>query len=305
MNKLTKLGLSAVAGSLVASSAYAGALDVTGSAKITYKSQDEDEVTGNAFSTGKGITFSGSGELDNGFTMNYNYTMSDAAFSSTAVSIDMGDSGTIGVANGAGKAGLVKYDSVIPSAGEEVWDDTDEDDNGVTSSKSISITNEVFYNGSFGGFGISASYVQKGKNDKSDNSIVLTYGGLMDGLELGYGTGESGTAKDFTTAFAKYSVGNVTAAFQRTDIDNTGSTADEEGTGVGISLAVNENLSVSVGRLDVDMGASKEDEESTGVSASYTMGSMSITAIANSTDSVAGTAGDDDTYREVTVAFAF
>ena len=305
MNKLTKLGLSAVAGSLVASSAYAGALDVSGAAKITYKSQDEDEVTGNAFSTGKGITFSGSGELDNGFTMNYNYTMSDAAFSSTAVSIDMGDSGTIGVANGAAKAGLAAYDSVIPSAGEEVWDDTDEDDNGVTSSKNISIANEVFYTGNFAGFGLSASYVQAGKNDKSDNSIVVTYDGLMDGLELGYGTGESGTVKDFTTAFVKYSVGGVTAAFQRTDIDNTGSTADEEGTGLGISLAVNENLSISVGRLDVDMGASKEDEESTGVSASYTMGSMSITAIANSTDSVAGTAGDDDTYREVTVAFAF
>jgi hypothetical protein len=34
MNKLTKLGLTAVAGSLVASSAYAGALDVSGSATI-------------------------------------------------------------------------------------------------------------------------------------------------------------------------------------------------------------------------------------------------------------------------------
>ena len=43
MNNLKKLGLTAVAGSLVASSAYAGALDVSGTAKIEYKSQDDDE----------------------------------------------------------------------------------------------------------------------------------------------------------------------------------------------------------------------------------------------------------------------
>ena len=305
MNKLTKLGMTAVAGSLVASSAYAGALDVSGSAKMTYKSQDEDEVTGNQFSTSKGITFSGSCELDNGFTMNYTYTMTDAALSSTGVSIDMGDSGTFGIGNGQSGAGLIAYKSVIPTAGEEAWDDTDEDDNGVSSAKNLSDTNSLYYTGSFGGFGISAAYTAAGKADRSDNSAMLTYAGLVDGLEVGYGTGESGTSKDFTNYFAKYTVGSITAAIQMQEIDNAGSTADEESTGVGISIAVNENLSVSYGRLDVDMGASKEDEESSGVSASYTMGSMTISAIANATDSVAGTAGDDDTYREVTVAFAF
>ena len=47
MTNMKKLGLTALAGSLVATSGYAGALDVTGTAKVTYASLDESEVTGN------------------------------------------------------------------------------------------------------------------------------------------------------------------------------------------------------------------------------------------------------------------
>ena len=65
MDTMKKLGLTALAGSLVATSAYAGEMSVSGSAKVTYTSQDEKEVTGNGFSSGKGLTFSGSGDLDN------------------------------------------------------------------------------------------------------------------------------------------------------------------------------------------------------------------------------------------------
>ena len=301
MNNIKKIGLTALAGSLVTSAAYAGALDVSGSAKITYKSQDETEVTGNSFSTGKGITFSGSGELENGFTMSYGYTMTDAAFSSTSVNIDMGDAGTIGVSNSAGQAGLPAYDSVIPTAGEEVWDDVDADDNGIVTHSKV---NSVDYMGSFAGVGISAAYVNNGSGDSSDSSIVFTYS-PMDGMEVGYGTGEDGKSLDLMTAFAKYTYNNVTLAYQMSELDNAGSTADEESDAYGISLAVNENLSVSLGRHEVDMGAGNEDEESSGISASYTTGGMTITAIANSTDSVAGSANSDDSYKEITVAFAF
>ena len=46
MIKLRKLGLTALAGSLVATSAYAGALDVSGGASVKYVSLDETEVSG-------------------------------------------------------------------------------------------------------------------------------------------------------------------------------------------------------------------------------------------------------------------
>ena len=154
MNKLTKLGLTAVAGSLVASSAYAGALDVSGSASIKFKSDDDDEVTGNSYSMGKGISFSGSGEMDNGFTMSYSYTMTNAAFSSQNIMLDMGDGGSIGLGNGASGAGLRTVRYLLPTAGEEAWDDTDTDDNGLAQHAD---TNAVYYNGNFAGFGVSAA----------------------------------------------------------------------------------------------------------------------------------------------------
>ena len=303
MNNLKKLGLTALAGSLVTSTAFAGALDVSGAAKMTYKSQDDTEVTGNSFSTGKVITFSGGGDLDNGMSVSFVYAMDDAALSSTGVSVDMGDMGSIAINNGAGAAGIPAFDSIIPTAGEEVWDDVDTVDEGVvTHSKA----NSIDYTGSFAGFGVSTAYVNDGSGGSSDKSMVLTYDGIMDGLQLGYGFGEDSVDIDLETVFVKYTVGGITAAFQRSELDQAGTSSDEESDALGVSLAINENLSVSYGVHDVDFGdTSKTDEESSGVSASFTTGGMTITGIANSTDNVSGTSASNDSYKEVTIAFAF
>ena len=304
MNKLTKAGLTALAGSLVASSAYAGALDVSGSAKMTYFANDEDETTGNSFKMGKGITFSGSGELDNGFTMNYSYTMTNAAFSSQTISVDMGDAGTVGISNSGAAGGLIAYQSVIPNSGEQVWDDMNNNDNGITSWNNLSDTNSLFYKNSFGGFSVNLAYTDEGNTGASDEHGVVTYD--MGGITIGVGGGEEGSTKDMETYFVKYSMGNITAAYQRTNLDFTAAaTADEESDSIGIGVAVNEDLSISLGRTEVDLGAGNNDEESTGVSVSYTMGSMSITAISNSQDNTGGSASADDAYKELSVAFAF
>jgi outer membrane protein OmpU len=306
MKNITKLGLTALAGSLVASASYAGSMDVSGSAKITHASADETEVQGNSFSNSKGISFSGSGELDNGYTVSTTYTMSDAAFSSSQVTIDMGDMGTVGLWNNANGAGINKYSDVIPTAGEQVWDDSDSDDNGIPTHEN---DNMVGYNGTFGNVGVSLAYVNGGNGSTggaaSDSSWVLTYDGLIDGLTLGIGQGENGETVDLQTMYAKYTSGALTVGYQISDLDNTGSTADEEAIGIGASFAINDNLSVSAGRHEVDMGAGKVDETSTGFSASYTSGGVTIGFVANSTEDVAGTAGSDDSYREIAVSFAF
>ena len=44
MNKITKIGLSALAGSLVTLSAHAGSLSASGSASISFSDGDVDEV---------------------------------------------------------------------------------------------------------------------------------------------------------------------------------------------------------------------------------------------------------------------
>ena len=50
---------------------------------------------------------------------------------------------------------------------------------------------------------------------------------------------------------------------------------------------------------------SLSDQESSGFSASYTMGSISITAALNQTDNVAGESGADEEGYNVNFAFAF
>ena len=74
MTNLKKLGLTALAGSLVATTGYAGALDVSGAAKVSYVSGSngaDGTTSGNPFSMTRDITFSGSGEMDNGMTISY------------------------------------------------------------------------------------------------------------------------------------------------------------------------------------------------------------------------------------------
>ena len=298
MNNLKKLGLAVAGSTLVASSAYAGALDVSGNAKISMKSADDDEVTGNSFAMDKGIAFTGSGELDNGYSVSYLYKMSDSSHTSSKVSIDMGDAGVFGVGRGNSGAGIRTVRYKIPTAGEEVWDDTDTDDNGIVGTGD---TNALYYSNSFGGVGFSGSYH---KDDDTEKSFALTYSGLMDGLTLGYGNGEKGSTQDQMTMFVTYSMGGLTVGYQVAELDNSGATADEDATGIGVSFAVNESLSVSYGIWDVDMGTGT-DEESSGVSASYTSGGMTIGLVSNATDNVAGGTSNEDTFKEVSVSFAF
>jgi len=305
MKNITKLGLTALAGTLVASTAFAGSMSVSGSAKITHGSADEDETQGNSFSNSKGISFSGSGELDNGYTVATTYAMTNAAFSYSTVTIDMGDMGTVGLWNNSNGAGINKYSDMMPTAGEQVWDDSDADDNGVPLHDN---DNMLGYNYSSGNLGVSVAYVNGGSGTKdggaSDSSWVVTYQ-AMDGLEIGVGQGENGTTQDLQTIYAKYTMGSITVGYQMSEIDNASSSSDEETTAYSASMAVNEDLSISVGRHSVDMGPGTTEEVSTGISASYVVGSTTIGFVANSTEDVAGSAGDDDSYREVSVAFAF
>ena len=302
MNTMKKLGLTALAGSLVASSAFAGDLAVTGSSKITYAAADESEVTGNPLSMGTGITFAGSGDLEGGGTMSYSATMSAWAHSASSITLDLGDSGSIALGNGSSVGGIRKYADNVPTAGEQVYDDVDADDNGIASTASN--VNMVGYNGTFGGIGVSLAWTKDPTG--SDSSWVVTYDGLADGLDVGFGMGENGNTDDHYTAWLKYTAGSITAAYQRSEVDFVAAaTNTQKSDHVGISFALNENLTLSAGRQNVDMGAGKTDEESTGVAASYTMGSLTLAGHANKTDDVGGTAGSEDSVKELSVAFAF
>ena len=120
MNNLKKLGVTALAGSLAAVSAQAGEMSMNGSANMTYYTTSKSE--GKGIGTDKGLTVSGSGELDNGWTFSiYTYISDAIGISSHATSLTMGSLGTItaGQAFG-GNSG--SYDEEVPQAYEQTSD---------------------------------------------------------------------------------------------------------------------------------------------------------------------------------------
>jgi len=308
MTNLKKLGLTALAGSLVATSAFAGSLSVSGIAKVSYASGNNGADNGNPYSMDSAYTFSGSGELDNGMTVSVNHVMtaSSASFSSSGIILDMGDAGTLSFSNGqTGGHGIHAYQDKMPTAAEQVWDDLNGEGNGLVS---MNETNTIGYGTSLAGANVSANY-NKQEGGGSAYSIAADMS-PMDGLMVFAAiadkyAGPNSTTDNYTVG-GTYTSGPITAGIQRSSIDVTAANSDQDRTHIAASFAVNEDLSLSVGRSVVEFESStKTDQEDTGFSVSYTMGSMSITAAANSSDNVNGTSGTDDEHKEMNIAFAF
>ena len=121
MTNIKKLGLTALAGSLVAVSAHAGEMSVSGGATATYKTGGSDN-SANSLGHKTDITFSGSGELDNGYVVDTFVVYKDdvsTGLSSSALTVTMGSMGTIGVSTGGGFNINGAYDETYPRAYEE------------------------------------------------------------------------------------------------------------------------------------------------------------------------------------------
>jgi len=306
MTNLKKLGLTALAGSLVATTGYAGALDVSGAAKVSYTSGDTSEVSGNPFSMTRDITFSGSGEMDNGMTISYFQLLGAGAFSSSGLTLDMGDAGTATFMNGAsGGHGISAYEDKMPTASEQVWDDLDGQANGVLTGNK---TNKIGYGTSLAGANVSVDY-NKQEDGGSAKSIAVDYS-PMDGVMIFVAQSDeyagSNSSTDQATFGGTYTTGGITAGIQRTSIDFSAANSDTDRTHIAASFAVNEDLSVSWGMSTVEFeSGAKTDQEDSGFGVSYTMGSMSVTAAFNTSDNAGGTSGTDDEHKEIGLAFAF
>ena len=126
MNNFKKVGLTALAGSLVAFAGHAGELTVTGGANMTYKTGNVDPVSNNSskgLGTDKDVTFTGNGELDNGITFSLFTATNDTHtnLSSGAISISTPSFGSFLMGHDSGAAHY-KYDEEVPQAYEQISD---------------------------------------------------------------------------------------------------------------------------------------------------------------------------------------
>jgi outer membrane protein OmpU len=113
MTNLKKIGLTALAGTLAATAyAQAGALSVSGTARMEYQSTTTSNVSNTSgatrtdssstdtFAQNQTVSFLGSGELDNGMNVSYFSLQTTGTNSySQSVALDMGDMGTVTMSN--------------------------------------------------------------------------------------------------------------------------------------------------------------------------------------------------------------
>ena len=128
----------------------------------------------------------------------------------------------------------------------------------------------------------------------------------MDGLTIVYGMFDDGDIAENTTYGVKYTMGAITAAVQATDVDYEATTStDQDAMHYGVSIAVNDDLTVSAGRQEVEFDGVADDEVNTGLQASYTMGSISFSGGFNKVESAGGTANKDTEASMFVASFAF
>ena len=168
-------------------------------------------------------------------------------------------------------------------------------------------TSNLGYNITVGDVKVSAE-MQKGAG--TSRGFGITYTGV-ENLTLAYGQGDVNPGQvnggnDETVMGIKYAVAGATLAYMKTEVDVGGTGgADEDATHMGVSFAVNDDLTISYGVQEVDITGKGEDEKNSGFGISYTMGSMSVAAYAGKTENGNGVSTADDEGKGLTLSIAF
>jgi len=338
MNKLSKLGVSALCGSLAAiSAANAGDLTATGGATVTWLSE-EGAVTGNPIGMASAVSFKGSGELDNGWNVALTIAGNDAgAYSASNVVITLPGMGDVRIDQGASGTGIARMDDMTPS----VYEEADgagiaagiNKTLGVNSGTTIEVTpTEMMPAGLTARLAYSKDADSGNTNDKAAGGasnemgsgwdITLEAGSDLtgvDGLTLYAGMSEiekyqngANTNGDQSERVygIKYAAGAFSVGYQMSD-EETGQTSitDYENTMYSVTFSVNDDLSIGYNHVESDQvtTATHGDAEADSFQASYTMGgatfSIAEVQISNRNYGTAASADVDGTVVSMGLAF--
>jgi outer membrane protein OmpU len=319
MNNFKKIGLSALAGSLVATSAFAGEMSVAGSASINVEhTNGGNGDSGKTFSMGNSLTFTGGGELDNGLNVALSFVLdqnddsttagaaySGGPFDSHSVTVGMDGMGSLKFSGEGGSSAVSALDG---TAAGDIWD-------------SFDVTGSITPTGVGGGdnsmmytlpemvenVAINASYTPRTTGADSSTSYSIVYSGITN-LTASMGIGDGGDeATDGTAMKVEYVAGPITAGYSMYEYDTTGTAADNETTAYAITyLMADEGLSITYGAETIEEGTS-QDVETMEISGAYTAGGMTVSVAMQTVDNLDGsTDADQDRDRwALGLSFAF
>ena len=324
MNKLTKIGVSALAGSLAMTAVHAAEGSVSVSTGFAFASTtDENGATGPyQFDS---VVFSASGETDGGITVSAKMELdndnpaTNAGMDDRSISFGTDSMGTVTFHGHGGSSVMGQWDDMTPNAYEEVWDTTTGADYRIDGRSGNNLF--TYDSPSFNGVMFKAAHQMEDNSastlaDKDLSSYtdfgIMISPEMVEGLTIGYAQGElddtTSTSIDNETLFVKYAIGGFTLGYQDSEADGSAASKNDESEGWGVSYAVNENFTVSYGERDHDDDTSSAGEQNdSGISASYTMGGMTIAGHMNESDNVNGSSNatmDKESY-ELALTFAF
>jgi len=331
MNNFKKIGLTALAGSLVATSVFAGELTVSGSASLELAHVNGGgAIAGKSFSMGNSVNFKGSGEMDNGWTVGLAFELDQGAaapgvgannataststntnnvFDNHSLTIGMGDMGTFVFAGHGGSSAA----SAVDDTTGEIWDyqgTTTDPTTGAAGNNNMKYTNSSMVDG----LSVAVSYLPHSASvHTSSVDYAIAYTGY-DGLVVGYADGENkkgavATHSDVKTMYANYTYGPVKVAYHTNESDSATDTSDQDFTAYSVSYTVSENLSVlyAVAETVTPKVATDVDQEVTGVSVAYTAGGMGVTVTSGTIDNAGYSSAvtADEEWWEIDLSFAF
>jgi len=324
MNNIKKIGLTALASSLVATSVYAGEMSVSGSASFTMENYSGTDG-GKSLSMGNQLTFTGGGEMDNGMNVSLSFVLDQgdnetdttagagtAPFDSHSIAVSSDAMGTITF---AGEGASSAQNTIDTTAAGDLWDHSAW---GITSATATA--GNALTNASAGktlrwtlpsmvdGLAADVSYNGSSAGEEATVGYAFTYTGV-EGLSLSYGAGEKGDTTagtggtEVTTMKASFAFGPVTAAMSINDYDNT-SKSNQEQSSYNVSYSVSDELSVSYGSETVDLTGTSTDAEFDKVSVSYTTGGLTVSASKSTADNVNHSASEAN-HWDLGLSFAF
>ena len=336
MKNITKVGLSALAGALAITSVNAGEMSITGSMEASYTKGSGYLTTGNPLGMDKELSVTGSGELDDGTTVSYKQTITDAmAFNDSELVFGnvLGTTATVAMTSTGSPISAI--DDVTPTAFEEAnaLIGSIDDVNGMDGTYGIRVTMadvmgtgfkvDAMYTTDVGSGDAQADNGTSGDDgNTSDDGKEITITGsvpMVEGLDVGVGyytqdgktavtTGEYG--QDEGTVYIKYSTGPVSLGYQKGAVTNyTGGAEETQFTNnyYGISYKVSDSLSVSYNEMDSRkvVGGSDVEQDFDSISLSYTVGGMTIGVADAEVSNAAYTSGRTADETSVSLSIAF
>jgi outer membrane protein OmpU len=324
MNNLKKIGMTALAASLVSTSVFAGEMSVSGTASMTYEnySKSDGNLSGaKYFTQNNNLVFSGGGELDNGLTVALSFELDDGynnATTSTSVwddhslTVSSDALGTFGIYGHGGSSAQKQYSGTVAG---NIWDNFD-GTAGVTATRKASMSGNNLMKYALPTMiedvALSVSYQAGGTSAAgaaSSKAYGLEYTGV-EGLTASFGMGDDDSTLhnkvDVTSWKASYVFNSVTVGASQNDYKPETANTDESTKSWNIAYTVSDAISVAYGIEEISNEANTADSEYTSISGSYTSGGMTVSVGHQTAEAGAGASTDKDVdYNYLTLGFAF